>query len=157
MKNAMRLTLFGLLGVMLTFTGCASKKKNRLNALEARVNQMTDEVTRLDQQLQETRASIQTQENARSEAAATSSSRHGSSSSTYRTPSGFELPSFDIQQALKNAGYYSGNVDGKIGPTTRTAVKSFQRDHGLEPDGVIGRRTWGKLKTYLSATAAPKA
>jgi NlpC/P60 family/Putative peptidoglycan binding domain len=39
-------------------------------------------------------------------------------------------------------------VDGEFGPRTRAAVLAFQRDHGLTPDGVVGRATWGALVTY---------
>lgn len=69
---------------------------------------------------------------------------------TYRTPSGFELPATEIQRALKNAGYYTGSLDGKIGPESREAIRSFQRDNGLTADGVCGKQTWAKLKTYLN-------
>jgi peptidoglycan hydrolase-like protein with peptidoglycan-binding domain len=55
----------------------------------------------------------------------------------------------EIQQALKNAGFYQGPVDGKIGPITRDAVKEFQRTNGLKADGVVGRQTWEKLSPYL--------
>lgn len=54
----------------------------------------------------------------------------------------------EIQQALKNAGFYQGPVDGKTGPVTREAVKEFQRVHGLTDDGVVGKQTWTKLKAY---------
>ncbi len=59
----------------------------------------------------------------------------------------------DIQQALKNAGFYQGNVDGKAGPLTREATKEFQRVHGLVDDGVAGRQTWAKLRTFLDLSA----
>ena len=36
-------------------------------------------------------------------------------------------------------------VDGEFGPQTRRALIAFQRDHGITPDGVVGRGTWGKL------------
>ena len=36
-------------------------------------------------------------------------------------------------------------VDGEFGPQTRRALIAFQRQHGLNPDGVVGRGTWGKL------------
>ena len=36
-------------------------------------------------------------------------------------------------------------VDGEFGPRTRRALSAFQRAHGLTPDGVVGRSTWGKL------------
>lgn len=55
----------------------------------------------------------------------------------------------DVQKALKNAGFYKGSVDGKIGQQTKKAIESFQRQHNLTADGVVGRRTWEELKTYL--------
>lgn len=62
----------------------------------------------------------------------------------------------EIQQALKNAGFYQGNVDGKLGPATKEAVKEFQRVHGLKDDGIVGKQTWAKLNAYaeLSGGAA---
>lgn len=54
----------------------------------------------------------------------------------------------EIQQALKNAGFYQGTVDGKIGPVTRQAISEFQRVNGLNPDGVVGKQTWSKLSAY---------
>ncbi|MCB9674468.1 MAG: peptidoglycan-binding protein [Alphaproteobacteria bacterium] len=32
-------------------------------------------------------------------------------------------------------------VDGKFGPDTRAAVIQFQMDHGLDPDGIIGKKS----------------
>ena len=40
-----------------------------------------------------------------------------------------------IQARLLNLGFYSGAVDGKMGPRTRDAIKSFQRHHELKEDG----------------------
>ncbi|MDD3374540.1 MAG: peptidoglycan-binding domain-containing protein [Candidatus Omnitrophica bacterium] len=54
----------------------------------------------------------------------------------------------EIQIALKNAGYYEGNVDGKIGPNTINAISNFQKDNGLTPDSVVGSKTWETLKTF---------
>ena len=59
----------------------------------------------------------------------------------------------DIQQALKNAGFYQGALDGKMGPMTRTAVKEFQRVHGLNDDGVVGKQTWAKLRPYVDLSS----
>ena len=59
-----------------------------------------------------------------------------------------------IQMALKNAGLYTGNVDGKVGPMTRKAIETFQTDNGLKVDGKVGPMTWAKLETYLGAGSA---
>lgn len=55
-----------------------------------------------------------------------------------------------VQTALKNAGFYSGIADGKIGPKTREAIKAFQTANSLKADGVVGPTTWEKLKKYVS-------
>ena len=59
----------------------------------------------------------------------------------------------EIQQALKNSGFYQGALDGKMGPKTHNAVKEFQRVHGLNDDGVVGKQTWAKLRSYLDLSA----
>ena len=55
--------------------------------------------------------------------------------------------SFDekVQIALGYAGYYTGQIDGKIGSETRDAIKTFQQAHGLSADGMVGDATWDKL------------
>lgn len=56
----------------------------------------------------------------------------------------------DIQAALKAAGFYAGNVDGKIGPKTKRAIVEFQKAKGLKADGKVGPRTWAELEKYLT-------
>lgn len=46
-----------------------------------------------------------------------------------------------IQQALKEKGYYDYTVDGIFGTRTQSAVKNFQRNNGLTPDGIAGENT----------------
>ncbi len=55
-----------------------------------------------------------------------------------------------IQQALKAAGFYSGKIDGNIGPKTKKAVEAFQSQNGLKADGKVGPRTWKALSAHLS-------
>jgi hypothetical protein len=42
-----------------------------------------------------------------------------------------------VQKALARRGYYTGQVDGVIGPQTRSAIREFQRDNGLAVTGRI--------------------
>ncbi|MFA4293115.1 peptidoglycan-binding protein [Xanthomonas perforans] len=56
-----------------------------------------------------------------------------------------------LQQALQQLGYKDagGNelkADGAYGQRTSEAVKAFQRAHGLQDDGVVGRDTQAALK-----------
>jgi peptidoglycan hydrolase-like protein with peptidoglycan-binding domain len=56
----------------------------------------------------------------------------------------------DVQKALKGAGLYEGKIDGKIGSKTKSAIVEFQKQHNLKADGVIGQKTWGELKQYMT-------
>ena len=61
----------------------------------------------------------------------------------------------EIQTALKNAGFYAGNVDGKIGPKSKKAIEDFQRANGLKVDGKVGPKTWEAMSKYSSVAAEP--
>lgn len=67
----------------------------------------------------------------------------------------YKPTSHQIQQALKNAGFYTGNVDGKIGPMTKEAVEEFQKANNLEADGKVGPKTWSLLSKHLETTPPP--
>lgn len=56
----------------------------------------------------------------------------------------------EIQIALKNAGYYAGAIDGKVGPMSREAIEDFQRDNSLVADGKVGPKTWALLEKFLN-------
>lgn len=73
-------------------------------------------------------------------------------------PSGpYKPTTSEIQTALKNAGFYTGMVDGKKGPLTKKAVEDFQRTNGLDADGKVGPKTWAVLSKYLNPEPAPPA
>ena len=74
----------------------------------------------------------------------------------------------ELQRLLTQCGYGCGNIDGIFGPKTEEAVKNFQRDHGLEADGIAGEKTQDELliaaafgekgeetDTQLSTSSAP--
>ncbi len=42
-----------------------------------------------------------------------------------------------VQRALYSLDYEPGPIDGRIGPRTRAAIRSYQHDHGLPVDGQI--------------------
>ena len=50
---------------------------------------------------------------------------------------------------MKEAGYYTGNVDGRIGPKTKKSIVEFQKAKGLKADGKVGAKTWMELEKYL--------
>ena len=67
------------------------------------------------------------------------------------TAEAFVKPSVqEIQQALKNADLYEGNIDGISGPKTKKAIKDFQAQNNLVVDGRVGPKTWAVLKEYLN-------
>ena len=77
-----------------------------------------------------------------------------SSASTIAKPTNQE-----IQTALKNAGLYAGEVDGKVGPATKKAIEEFQKANNLKPDGKVGAKTWvvlGKYLVMIPAEVSPK-
>ncbi|RUL63147.1 peptidoglycan-binding protein [Dyella dinghuensis] len=60
-----------------------------------------------------------------------------------------------VQQELHDLGYKDteGNplaVDRDFGPSTTAAIKSFQHDHGLRVDGVVGKETASALSSETS-------
>ena len=77
----------------------------------------------------------------------------------YKTEAGGKVASIDmtneeVQTALKNAGFYTGAIDGKMGPNSDKAIKDFQVANGLKADGVVGSKTKALLAKYL--TQQPK-
>ena len=46
-----------------------------------------------------------------------------------------------VQQRLLELGFYSGEIDGQFGNGTEEAVRLFQRQNGLDVDGIIGSQT----------------
>ena len=51
----------------------------------------------------------------------------------------------ELQKRLNELGYDCGTADGIFGTKTLNAVVKFQTLNGLDPDGIVGRKTWAKL------------
>jgi len=52
----------------------------------------------------------------------------------------------ELQQRLTELGYYDGPISGYFGELTEAAVIRFQRDRGLNPDGIVGASTTAALR-----------
>lgn len=56
----------------------------------------------------------------------------------------------NAQERLAALGYWPGDVDGLMGPRTRSAIRDFQEQNALRVSGELNTETW----TRLSDTAA---
>lgn len=129
MDKARKFGLVGLLLFAVMLTGCAAgpqvKELNqRVVDLESRVNEIESSST----------GTAVSQGEAPMEVVIASEPP-----SPRRDPA--KLTDRDVQRALRAAGYYTGSIDGKIGPMTDKAIRKFQKDHGLKVDGILGPRT----------------
>lgn len=50
-----------------------------------------------------------------------------------------------VKEIQRKVGVVGNDIDGKFGSITEAAVRRFQRDHGLVPDGIVGPKTWVKF------------
>ena len=53
----------------------------------------------------------------------------------------------EVQELLRDLGYYSRSIDGYFGKYTRRGALRFQREHGLKVDGIVGKITLKALQT----------
>lgn len=58
-----------------------------------------------------------------------------------------------VQRALNDRGYEAGPTDGVLGPSTRTAIRTFQSDGGMQPTGRVSPQLLAALG--IDADAAP--
>ena len=55
-----------------------------------------------------------------------------------------------LQYKLFSRLYNPGTIDGIFGKNTLNAVKQFQKDNDLLVDGIVGNKTWSKLKNIVN-------
>jgi len=107
---------------VVNYPGENQQLKIKVNSLEGQLTKLKEENNLLKKQLEQQPASKK----------------------EVRMPSASE-----IQTALKKAGFYNGVIDGQIGTQTKEAVKKFQEANKINPDGVVGSKTWTLLLKYL--------
>ena len=59
---------------------------------------------------------------------------------------------YDLQYRLNELGLYHAAQDGVFGRLTLQGVVAFQKRYGLQPDGIVGSKTWQALyaNTYTA-------
>lgn len=134
----------GILSIML-LTGCATTQsgqniqtqqlQNRVNYLELELKRKNQEINRLESELEKTQYITLTPDDQKIKYKETKKPQ--------------EIPIKQVQLALKKAGFYKGDIDGKKGPRTKEAIRAFQKARGLKVDGVVGKATWQALSRYL--------
>lgn len=146
-------------GLALLMVGCATTAQPdpMLSQLQMRVGELERTVQAKDQQISDLEYTVKDldvevkrlrQQPAR--AAVSTSSRSSSSAAGDDGPIiRVDASAEQVQTALKNAGYYTGNIDGKVGAGTKQAIMQFQKDRNLKADGLVGRQTWAELQTFL--------
>lgn len=148
--------------VALAATGCASLRGSGSDTarLQSRVNLLEQRVTQLERS-GDWQAAAATPTPAIEEAALPTpeatpalASKKKAASDAVTVGSSVKPAPRQVQQALKNAGFYQGSVDGKMGPMTKDAIREFQRVHGLKDDGVVGKQTWTKLSAYTDQSGS---
>lgn len=60
-----------------------------------------------------------------------------------------------VQMRLQELGYFKSKATGYYGSLTEAAVKHFQQNNGLTPDGVIGAKTQEALAQTYPETPQP--
>ena len=156
-----------IVGVILmgSLVGCATTQKSvttsqlqiRVTQIESQLDDQSRDITdlqstvkKLSQHSQVTFSSV-TSAVKMKKAVASSSTRTSKSvknQNILRVP----VTPQEVQTGLRNAGYYTGAIDGKLGSRSKKAIKEFQTDHDLQSDGIIGKKTWTELKNYLDET-----
>jgi peptidoglycan hydrolase-like protein with peptidoglycan-binding domain len=147
----MKKILFVTLAAGLLLCGCGKKEQ----ALEEMQQPMSpDDLNRL--KTQATQVAANTTEQATTAAPEAAIVTNSGEKLEPLPPSGpFKPSAKEIQSALKNAGFYAGEVDGKLGPKSKEAVEEFQKANGLNADGKVGPKTWALLGKHLAPVAAP--
>lgn len=79
----------------------------------------------------------------------------GSAEAAFRSSSSHMNDTAAMQMRLESLGYYTGRIDGKMGPVTRGALMRFQHHNGLYASGMPTSQTLAALFDAPMAYAVP--
>ena len=127
-----------VVGLILSLAGCATfgNTKSSTKEIETQISELEEKLQERDNTIRDLETQLE-------------KSRKSKLGITVTKSDVSSITKKQIQAALKNAGYYNGSIDGKVGQLTTTAIKQFQKDNGLKEDGVVGQQTWSKLSQHL--------
>lgn len=130
--------------VIIFLTGCVTTQRgqgiktqelqNKVNYLELELKRKNHEINRLESELEKTQYVTLSPNDQKIEY------------KEKKMPQ--EISIRQVQTALKKAGFYKGDIDGKQGPRTKEAIRAFQKARGIKVDGVVGKTTWQALSRY---------
>ncbi len=156
-----------IVGVVLmgSLVGCATTQKSattgqlqiRVTQIESQLDDQSRDITDLQSTVKKLSQRSQTAFTSITPTVKTKKTVVSSSSRTPKTAKNQNILRVpvtpqEVQTGLRNAGYYTGAIDGKLGSGSKKAIKEFQTDHDLQSDGIIGKKTWTELKNYLDET-----
>lgn len=142
-----RMVFGGVLVLTIFLAGCATTKqhsKNEVKELQNRIVSLEQELSKKDEEIRFLSGELEIMGKKGSEKL----SKKETDSNEIKIQSKIGTTKH-VQTALKNAGFYKGRIDGRKGPSTRKAIKEFQKANGLKCDGRVGKETWSKLSAYL--------
>ena len=161
----MRFILLPVGVLALAMTGCATTKSKtsmdqlqvRVVDLEQKIEEKDAEIVDLKYEVKDLASQIQStkinEAPASSPAMASAGRRTGTDEGIIKVGAS----SLDVQTALKNAGFYHGTVDGKIGQQTKKAIQAFQEKYGIVKPGEQGYGDVGPLtRTILKGLSDSK-
>lgn len=152
----MGIVRMGLMGIaVVCLGGCAvGKTSQEVKRLQSQVGLLDQRVSQLERAGGTWQTSEMVPEPAMEPGPTAAIIPHAAAGASKNVAAAVKPSTRDIQQALKNSGFYQGSIDGKMGPLTRDAIREFQRVHGLKDDGVVGKQTWTQLSTYANLSSS---
>lgn len=142
--------IFVLLGVFaISLSGCVTARASKQKDLESQglrnqVSALESQIQRRDQEINSLKEELNSLIEQKNQAAAESVKEKPAVGVSTRPTTK------QVQTALKNAGFYTGNVDGHMGKKTHDAVKAFQKVNNLTVSGKVSKKTWALLSGYLT-------